>query len=138
MRHGPRSYAIGRLILPQRLRKIHRTVFDAENFQPRSGKAIENQVIFKIIHAPRTDVLQILAAKFSQPAFQWLQRQIFNRAINRFEKIKRGFRIVFADVLKLAERIQFGGVTDKNFNLVQAARAAKWPGLYFFNGLRSE
>jgi hypothetical protein len=113
-------------------------VFDAKDFQSHSGKAVENQIIFKIIHAPGTDVLQIPAAKFSQPAFQWLQRQIFNRAINRFEKMKRGFRIGFTDVLEVAEGVQFSVVTDEDFNLVQAARAAKWPRLYFFNGLRSE
>jgi hypothetical protein len=33
--------------------------------------------------------------------------------------------------------LSIGGVPDEDFNPVQAARAAKWPGLYFFNGLRS-
>ena len=72
-------------------------MLDTENFQSHSGKAIENQIIFKIIHSPRANVLQSFASKLSQPAFQRLQRQVFNRAINRFEKVNRGFRIVFAD-----------------------------------------
>ena len=92
--------------------KIHRPVFDAENFQPHSGAAVENQVIFKIIHAPRTNVFQIPAAKLSQPAFQWLLRQTFNRAVNRLEKAQRSFRIIFADVLKVADDVQFGIVAD--------------------------
>jgi len=61
-------------------------MLDAENLQSHSGKAVENQVIFKIIHASRTDVLQIPAAKFPQPAFQWLQSQIFHCAVNGLEK----------------------------------------------------
>jgi hypothetical protein len=40
--------------------------------------------------------------------------------------------------LWVAEGVQFGIVANEDFNSVQAARAAKWPGLYFFNGLRSE
>ena len=113
-------------------------MFDAENFQPRSGEAIKDQVVLKIIHAPRADAFQILAAKLSQPAFQRLQRQLFDRAINRFQKATSSFRVVFADVLEITERVQFGIVTDEDFDLVQAARAAKWPGLNFFSGLRSE
>jgi hypothetical protein len=85
-----------KLTLPQCLWKIHCAVFDAKNFQSHFREAVENQIIFKIIHAPRADVLQIPAAKFSQPAFQRLQRQVFNCAINRFEKPERGFGIVFA------------------------------------------
>jgi hypothetical protein len=102
----------GQLILSQRLRKIHRAMLDAENLQPRSGETVENQVIFKIIHTPRTDVLQIPAAKFPEPAFQRLPRQIFHRAVNCLEKATRRFGIVFADILEVAERVQFGGVTD--------------------------
>jgi hypothetical protein len=84
-----------RSILPQSLRKIHCAVFDTENLQPHSGEAVENQVIFKTINTPRTDVLQIPAAKFPQPAFQRLQRQIFNRTVDRLEKAQRGFGIIF-------------------------------------------
>src|SRR6266702_2259050 len=101
-------------------------MLDAENFQSRSGEAVEDQIVFKIIQAPRTDILQIPAAKFPQPALQRLARQVFNRTVNRLEKAQRGFGIAFVEVLEIAERVQFGGMTDENFNPVQAARAAKW------------
>ena len=52
-----RSAPSHELIRPQRLRKIHRAVLEAENLQSPPGKAVENQVVFKTIHAPRTDVL---------------------------------------------------------------------------------
>ena len=135
------------LILPQCLWKIHCTMLDAKNFQSHSGKAVENQIIFKIIHAPRTDVLQILAAKFSQPAFERLQRESLNRQVNRLQKTGCGGGVVFQDALEVTVGVQLGVVPDKNFHPVHAARArrplrvasaAKWPRLYFFSGLRSE
>ena len=100
-------------------------MLDAEDFQAHSSKAVENQMVFKIIHAPRTDELQIPAAKFPEPAFLWLQRQLFHCRINRLEKSQRGVRIVFTDILEVTKRIPFGGVADKNFNRLQAAREAK-------------
>ena len=84
------------------------------------------------------DVLQIPAAKSSQSAFQRLQRQLFHRAIHRLEKAQRSLRIVFAEVLEVAKGVQFGVVANEDFNWVQAATAAKWPGLYFLKGLRRE
>jgi hypothetical protein len=48
MRFCPRSYAAGRLILPQCPWKIHCAVFDAENFQSPSDEAVEYQIVFKI------------------------------------------------------------------------------------------
>ena len=92
-------------------------------------------------------MLQIAPAKMSQPAFEWLQRQVFHGVIHGFKKAERGVRIVFEDVLEIAERVQLGIVTDEDFHRLHAAdarwrlretNAAKWPGLCFFNGLRNE
>jgi len=83
----------------------------------------------------------------SESAFKRLQRQILHRAIHGFKKAKGGVRIVFEDVLEITERVQLGIVTDEDFHHLHAAvarrrlrdpSAAKWPGLYFFNGLRNE
>ncbi len=82
-----------------------------------------------------------------KPALERLRHEFLNRQVNRFQKSGGGGGIVFQDSLEATERVQFGVVTDKNFNPVHAAgtrrplrvaSAAKWPGLYFFNGLRSE
>ena len=54
------------------------------------------------------------------------------------EKTQGSIGIVFVNVLKIAEGIQFGVVTNEDFNFLQDASAAKWPGLYRFKGLRSE
>lgn len=83
----------------------------------------------------------------SWPAFERLQRQLFDRVINRFKKADCGIGVEFEEALEIAERVQFGIVTDENFDAIHAAAAwrrlrgasaAKWPGLYFFNGLRNE
>ena len=64
--------------------------------------------------------------------------EFFNRGVNSPKKAPGCFRIVFVDILEVTEGVQFSGVTDEDFNLAQAARAEKWPRLYFFNGVRSE
>lgn len=92
-------------------------------------------------------MLQIALAEMSQSAFERLQRQIFHRMIHGRKKAERGVRIVFGDVLEITERVQLGIVSDEDFHRLHAAgvrrrrreaSAAKWPGLYFFNGLRNE
>ena len=92
-------------------------------------------------------MLQIAPAKMSQSAFERLQRQIFHGMIHGFKKAERGVWIVFKHALEITERVQLGIVTDEDFNRFHAAvtrrrwretSAAKWPGLYFFNGLRNE
>ena len=100
-------------------------MFDTENFQPLVGKAVKNQIAFKIIHTPRADVFQICPAKFPQPPFERLQRQALNRPVNRLKKPARGGGVVVIDVLEVAERIQFGGVADEDSGAIHAARAAK-------------
>ena len=83
----------------------------------------------------------------SQSAFERLQRQIFHGVIHGFKKAARGVGIVFEDVLEITERVQLGIMPDEDFDRIHAgvarrrlreASAAKWPGLYFFNGLRNE
>jgi len=44
----------------------------------------------------------------------------------------------FVKLAEIAGGIQFGSVTGEDFDRLQAARAAKWPGWYRFTGLRSE
>ena len=122
-------------------------MLDPEDFQSWFRETIKNQIVFKTVHPPGADVLQIAPAEMSQSAFERLQRQILHGMIHGFQKAARGVRIVFEDVLEIAERVQLGIVTDEDFHRLHAAgmrrrlretNAAKWPGLYFFNGLRNE
>ena len=122
-------------------------MLDPENLQSWFSETIKNQIVFKIIHAPGADVLQIAPAKMAQPAFERLQRQIFHGVIHGFKKAARGVGIVLEEVLEVTECVQLGIVTNEDFNRLHAAvarrrlreaSAAKWPGLYLFNGLRNE
>jgi hypothetical protein len=78
-------------------------MLDAENFQSHSVETIKDQVVLKIIHAPRADVFQIPAAKFSQPAFERLPHESLNRQVNRFQKTGGGGGVVFQDALEVTE-----------------------------------
>lgn len=118
-----------------------------ENFQSWFRETIKDQIVFKIVHPPGADILQISPPKMSQPAFERVQRQILYGRIHGFKKAERGVRIVFEDALEITERVQLGIVPDEDFNPVHAAiarrrlreaSAAKWPGLYFLSGLRNE
>jgi len=82
-----------------------------------------------------------LPAKFSQACLSTVampDSQLCNQSLREKQSAASG--LFFADCIgSKPNASSFGVMTDEDFNLVQAARAAKWPGLYFFsNGLRSE
>jgi len=104
---------------------MHRAMLDPENLQSWFSETIKNQIVFKIVHAPGADVLQITPAKMSESAFERLQRQVFHSVVNGFKKAERGVRIAFEEVLEITERVQLGIVTDEDFNRLHAAVARR-------------
>ena len=81
-------------------RKIHCTVFDAEDFQPGPGQPVEDQVVFKMVHPPRSDSLQVRTAKSPQPSFEWVNRQPFNGCVNCLKEAVCSIRVVLAEYWK--------------------------------------
>ena len=63
------------------------------------------------------------AAKFPQPSFKWQECEPFDGAVNGCQESQGRIRIVFVNVSKIAEGIQFGVMPDKNFNPLHAAMA---------------
>jgi hypothetical protein len=50
-----------------------------------------------------------------------MQSQLIHSSIYCFKETDSCFGIAFVNLLKIAKRIQFGAVADKNLNRVQAA-----------------
>lgn len=121
-------------------------MFDSQNFQSLTREAVKNQVILKAIHAPGPNIFQSSHTEWPRSSFPWLLNKASNGFVNRFQESSRGIRVAYVNLLEVAERIQFGVMPYKEFQTTQghgrraegAASAAKWPGRYFFMGLRRE
>ncbi len=91
-------------------------MLDSQNFQSLFSRSIKDEVVLEILDTPRADAAQIFAFESTQPADERMFAERCDGTVNCLKEAECCFGIVLVDALEIAECIQLGIVTDKDFN----------------------